>query len=287
MNNTVYLNEEFVALNEAKISIQDRGFQFGDGIYEVIKLYQGRLFKGDRHLERLKDSAAIIKLNLNYSIEDLKRIAYQVIEKNSNYQSGNLYIQITRGVSNRSHSFSYDLDSTVIMYLLPARIFPEELWKSGVNAITLADTRWSYCNIKTTNLLPNTLGKQAAKDAGAYEGIFVSQNHTVREGTSSNIFIVKDERIITHPANQQILSGITREIILELAEDKYQVERRSFSVTELYQADEVFITSTTKEVLSIIEIDGEKIAAGQIGDITKDLHNKYRDYKDKFINNLD
>ncbi|WP_018248021.1 D-amino-acid transaminase [Orenia marismortui] len=284
MGNIAYVSGEFIELDDAKVSIQDRGFQFGDSIYEVIKLYDGKLFKADEHFSRLLNSAEMIRLNLEYNLEDLKKIALEVVDKNTDNQSGSLYIQVTRGIAPRNHSFDFDLKSTVIMYLLPPQPFPSELWESGVNAVTLPDTRWSYCNIKTTNLLPNILANQAAKEEGAFEGVFISDDNIVIEGTSSNIFIVKDGRVITHPINKKLLSGITREIVLELAEENFDVEEKIFTLEELYNADEVFITSTTKEVLAVVEIDDKVINQAKVGKITKELHNLYREYKQDLNN---
>jgi len=284
MKDIAYISGQFVEQSDAKVSIEDRGFQFGDGIYEVIKLYDGKLFKADEHFKRLLNSADLIRLKVKHTLEELKEIALKVIDKNINNQSGSLYIQVTRGVSPRNHSFNPDLDPTIIMYLLPPQPFPEELWESGVNAVTLLDTRWSYCNIKTTNLLPNILANQEAKDQGAFEGFFVSPDNIVIEGTSSNVFIVKDGIVITHPITNKLLSGITREIVLELAEESFEAKEETYTVEELYDADEVFITSTTKEVLGVIEIDGRKINDGKIGPITRRLHSSYRKYRENIDN---
>ncbi|OCL25495.1 D-amino-acid transaminase [Orenia metallireducens] len=285
MNNVAYISGQFVEQSNAKVSIEDRGFQFGDGIYEVIKLYNGKLFKADEHFKRLLSSADLIRLKVKHTLEELKEIALEVIDKNTDNQSGSLYIQVTRGVSPRNHSFNLDLDPTIIMYLLPPQPFPEELWQSGVNAVTLLDTRWSYCNIKTTNLLPNILANQEAKDQGAFEGFFVSPDNVVIEGTSSNVFIIKDGVVMTHPITNKLLSGITREVVLELAKEDFEAKEITFTVEELYDADEVFLTSTTKEVLGVIEVDGRKIHDGKIGPITRKLHSSYRNYIED-INNF-
>ncbi|MBM7555559.1 D-amino-acid transaminase [Halanaerobacter jeridensis] len=285
MSNIAYVNGEFVALEEATVSIEDRGFQFGDSIYEIIKLYNGKLFKLEDHIQRLFNSAHQIRLDLDYSKEELKELTQQVLEKNKNSErkeAGGLYIQITRGAAPRSHSFSSDLEPTVIMYLLPAKKIESEIREEGVTAITMPEQRWQHCNIKTNNLLPNILTSHRAKKEGADEGIFVTEEGMVTEGTSSNVFIVNNDKILTHPADGEILPGITRELVLELAADKFNVQEKKFSLKELYQADEVFITSTPKEVLGVIEVDDKQIAQGEVGPITKEIHKLYQNYIEEF-----
>jgi D-alanine transaminase len=287
MSNIAYVDGEFVELEEATVSIEDRGFQFGDSIYEIVKLYNGKLFKIDKHLERLFNSAQQIRLDLDYDLADLRKIAQQVLAKNETSerrQEGGLYIQITRGVEPRSHGFSHDLEPTVVMYLLPAKKMKAEIREQGVTAITMPEERWQHCNIKTTNLLPNILTSQRAKDQGADEGIFVTEEGVVTEGTSSSVFIVKDNQVLTHPEDGEILPGITRELVLELAPEQFVVKEETFSLKELYQADELFITSTPKEVLGVIEVDSEKIGSGKVGPVTKEIHKLYQNYIEDFKN---
>ena len=285
MSNIAYVNGEFVELEEATVSIEDRGFQFGDSIYEIIKLYNGKLFKLEDHIQRLFNSAHQIRLDLDYSKEELKELAQQVLEANEDSErkeEGGLYIQITRGAAPRSHGFSSDLEPTVIMYLLPAKKIKPKVREKGVTAITMPEQRWQHCNIKTNNLLPNILTSQRAKSQGADEGIFVTEEGMVTEGTSSNVFIVKNDKVLTHPADGEILPGITRELVLELAADKFNVQEKKFSLKELYQAEEVFITSTPKEVLGVIEVDDKKIADGEVGTVTKEIHDLYKNHIEEF-----
>ncbi|MGM0369460.1 MAG: D-amino-acid transaminase [Bacillota bacterium] len=287
MTNIAYVDGEFVELKEATVSIEDRGFQFGDSIYEIVKLYNGKLFKIDKHLERLFNSAQQIRLDLDYDLADLRKIAQQVLAKNETSkrrQEGGLYIQITRGVAPRNHGFSNDLEPTVVMYLLPAKKMESEIREQGVTAITMPEQRWQHCNIKTTNLLPNILTSQRAKDQGADEGIFVTEEGVVTEGTSSSVFIVKDNQVLTHPEDGEILPGITRELVLELAPEQFIVKEETFSLKELYQADELFITSTPKEVLGVIEVDDEEIGSGKVGPVTKEIHKLYQNYIEDFKN---
>lgn len=288
MENIAYTNGEYTTLEEGTISIQDRGFLFGDGVYEVIKLYGGKLFKLEEHLERLLASTSQIKLDLDYSLEDLKELCREVLVQNQGNprsKEGSLYLQITRGTEPRSHSFSANLEPNIVIYLLPAKSLPTSLRQNGVSTITIPDTRWDYCNIKTINLLPNILGKQQAKEEDVLESIFVNDEGQITEGTSSNVFIVQDDVIYTHPANQFILGGITRQVVLELARKRWQVKEVPVSKQDLYQADEVFITSTTKEVLGVVEVDGKKIGTGQVGKITAKLHKDYQKYITEFKDN--
>ena len=222
-----------------------------------------------------------IDINLDYNIKELKEICQKVVaknEKNTKVESGSLYIQITRGEAPRSHGFASDLKPTIVMYLLPAKNLDEQLRKEGAKAITVPDQRLDLCNLKSTNLLPNILSKQAAKQKNVTEAILVDEEDIVTEGSSSNVFIVKDGIIKTHPATKSILGGITRDLVLALATNKFSVVAEKFTLKDLYQADEVFITSTTKEVLSVVEVDNKSISNGQIGEITKELYNDYQDY---------
>ena len=285
MSNIAYVNGDFVKLEDAVVSIEDRGFQFGDSIYEIVKLYNGKLFKLDEHMQRLFNSAKQIRLNLDYSKEELKELAQQLLEKNEGSErraEGGLYIQITRGRAPRSHGFSDDLEPTVVMYLLPAKKIEAKVREAGVTAITMPEQRWQHCNIKTNNLLPNILTSQRAKEEGADEGIFVTEEGIVTEGTSSNVFIVKGGQVLTHPADGEILPGITRELVLELAADKFDLEEKKFNLQDLYQADELFITSTPKEVLGVIEVDDKVIGDGEVGAVTKEIHKLYQKHIEDF-----
>ena len=281
MRDLAYINGEFVELDQATVSIEDRGFQFGDSIYEVIKLYDGELFALEEHLKRMLTGIEEIGINLDYNIEELKEICQKVVAKNAKnpkVESGSLYIQITRGEAPRNHSFASDLAPTIIMYLLPAKSLDNQLRKEGVKAITVPDQRWDLCNVKSTNLLPNILSKQTAKQKNVKEAILVNEEDIVTEGSSSNVFIVKDGIIKTHPATQIILGGITRDLVLALATNNFSVAAEKFTREDLYQADEVFITSTTKEVLGVVEVDNKIISNGKVGEITKELHTDYQDY---------
>ncbi len=278
MSRIAYVNGEYLSLQEATVSVEDRGFQFGDGIYEVIKLYQGHLFKLDKHLDRLLASAKLIDLDIGYSRKELEEISKEVLRRNSDNKESSLYIQITRGVTSRSHSYSDDLTPTMIMYLLPAKSLSSELRDKGVRVITLPDNRWRYCNIKTINLLPNILAKKEAEERGAFEGIFVNDDKIITEGTSSNLFIYKDGVIKTHPLGAGILGGITRDVVLELIRDNFKFKEERFTLLNLYNADEVFITSTTKEVLGVVQVDDQKIGDGKVGPITKELYSRYKQY---------
>ena len=286
MNDIAYLNGEFIKRDQAKVSIEDRGFQFGDSIYEVIKLYDGQLFALERHLHRMLKGINRIDINFNYNLEELKKICKQVIKKNQDYpksKSGSLYIQVTRGSAPRSHGFTSDLEPTIIMYLLPTKEYSQELRKEGAAAITMPDRRWELCSVKSTNLLPNILSKQEAKEKGVIEALFVADNKKITEGSSSNVFIVNEGVVKTSPATDDILNGITRSIILDLDYYDFVVREEKFSLNDLYDADEVFITSTTKEVLGIVEIDDKKINNGRVGPITQKIHQKFKNYLNEYL----
>lgn len=264
------LNGEIIERSNAKIDIEDRGYQFGDGVYEVIRVYNGKMFTADLHLNRFVNSASSIGITLPYSLTELMELLNELLVKN-NLQFGNIYMQITRGVAPRNHPFpAGNVSPTLVAYTING-MRPLESLKAGVKTILTEDIRWLRCDIKSLNLLANLLAKQKATEAGCYEAI-QHRGQDVTEGSSSNIFIVKNGTIITHESDQLILKGITKDVILEICEkNNFLVEERTFSLEELEQADEVFLSSTTSEVMPIIEIDGRAISGGVPGPITSKL----------------
>ncbi|WP_409302261.1 D-amino-acid transaminase [Peribacillus sp. SCS-155] len=264
------LNGKLVAQTEIKVDFEDRGYQFGDGIYEVIRVYNGQLFTAEEHLKRLMDSAKHIFLSVPYSASEINEQLQELVKANS-LESGIIYLQITRGVSPRNHAFPNP--SVDCMYIAKTKAVPRSTANAdtGVNAITTEDIRWLRCDIKSLNLLGNILAKQKAAEAGCFEAI-QHRDGTVTEGSSSNVSIVSGGKIITHPANNLILNGISRQVMLHLcASNDIPVEEREFTVDELMNAEEVFLTGTTIEVLPIIKIDGTVIGDGQPGQITQKL----------------
>lgn len=273
---TVLMNGEFIPREEAKVDIEDRGYQFGDGIYEVIRVYNGKMFMAKEHLERLSASSEKIGIVISYSISELTNLLEELIEKNS-LSTGILYMQFTRGVSPRNHGFPQeDVTPTFVAYTKIMQR-PTENLENGVSVITVEDIRWSRCDIKSLNLLGNVMAKQKAAEAGCYESIQYREL-SVTEGSSSNIWIVNGNKIQTHEANQFILNGITRQKIIQLCkENGIELEEKAFSIEDLIDADEVFLSSTTSEVTPITSVNNVPVKEGKVGEITKKLQGLFVD----------
>jgi D-alanine transaminase len=274
MPDTAFINGRFVPLSEASVSIEDRGFQFGDGVYEVIRTYGGRPFKPDAHLARFNRSAEAIGLRQPYSAE---RWADHIREglRLAAFPEAKIYLQITRGAAPRDHAYAPDLEPTIVMTIREFRPLAASVHMAGVAAITCEDLRWGRCDIKSVNLLPNVLARQQAKQAGVFETILI-RDGKVTEGAVSNVMVVKNRTLITAPAGPRILSGVTREVVLALArQDGLHVEERYPSVEELYGASEVFLTGTTVEILAVIRVDGKAIGNGQPGPVTSGLAKRF------------
>lgn len=271
----VYLNGKRVDYSDAKVSVEDRGFQFGDGLYEVVRVYEGRFFYLDRHLERLKKGAQEIYLNFDFDIETLKEVCKKAVA-DGGFKDASVYIQVTRGAAPRQHNFPEKSSCTWVVIAREAKPQPEEYYENGVSAITVPDERWMRCNVKTVQLIPNCIAKEKAKRAGAYEAIF-HRGGIVTEASSSNVFIVKSNKLLTHPANNFILHGITRGVVLEIAE-KLDLELReeTFSLDQLLDADEVFLTGTMTEVMPIVKVDGKIIGDGVPGSLTRNIIEEFR-----------
>ena len=276
--NTVFVNGELIDRDKAKIDIEDRGYQFGDGIYEVIRVYNGKTFTMKEHMERLYQSAEKMKLSIPYKEEEFTATLLRLIEVNG-VQDGIVYLQVTRGVSARQHHFpSQDVVGSVVAYTKDFPV-PTGQMEEGVTAKLVEDIRWLRCDIKSLNLLGNLLAKQEAASEGHFEAI-LHRGDTVTEGSSSNAFMVKDGVIYTHPVTNLILNGITRRVIEDLCrKDDITFLEETFSVSELMAADEVFIASTTSEVMPVIRIDGQVIGEGKPGAVTKRLQALFSDRK--------
>ncbi|HEO8420072.1 MAG: D-amino-acid transaminase [Niallia sp.] len=273
---TVLMNGEFIPREEAKVDIEDRGYQFGDGIYEVIRVYNGKMFMAKEHLERLSASSEKIGIAISYSISELTSLLEELIAKNS-LSTGILYMQFTRGISPRNHGFpKEDVTPTFVAYTKIMKR-PTDNLENGVSVITVEDIRWSRCDIKSLNLLGNVMAKQKAAEAGCYESIQYREL-SVTEGSSSNIWIVNGEKIQTHEANQFILNGITRQKIIQLCkENGIEVEEKEFSIEDLIDADEVFLSSTTSEVTPITSVNNVPVKEGKVGEVTKKLQGMFVD----------
>jgi D-alanine transaminase len=276
--NLVFLNGEYYPITEAKVSVLDRGYLFGDGVYEVIPAYSGTPFRVAEHLQRLSNSLSNVKIPSPYSQAEWQSIFDKLL---ANFPSGDssIYLQVTRGVqAKRDHAFPADLHPSVFAMANPIN-HPATL-SEGIEAITLDDIRWGYCHIKAITLLANVLLKQQAVDAGAGEAILIKQGHAT-EGSASNLFIVKDGVIITPPKDHQVLPGITRDLILELAQ-QHNMALNEVHITEqaLREADEVWVTSSTKEIVPIIKLDQKVVGNGKPGKIWQQMMRYFAAYKD-------
>ena len=275
MPELAYLNGKILPIEEATVPIEDRGYQFGDAVYEFIASYKGRMFKKNEHLARLQRSMDALEFP-RVSISELRAALLDLFHQ-AGYDRAGIYIQISRGVAPRNHPFPADSKVQVVMTVRGLDEIPDDILENGATVITLKDFRWGRCDIKTVQLLPNAMAKQKALDAGAYDCIFVSDRGIVREGTSSNTFIFSGGVAITHPLTPNILPGITRSTIIDICEQKdIAVEERFYSIDELYAADEVFLTGTTTEVLPIVRVDSYQIADGRVGTYAKLLYRALR-----------
>jgi D-alanine transaminase len=277
---TVYLNGEFLPAAEAKISVLDRGFIFGDGIYEVIPVYGGRPFRLHHHLERLDHSLAAIRLANPLPHERWQAILEQLVARNGGGDLS-LYLQITRGVARRDHGFPPDTQPTLFAMTTPMGAVSEQL-RQGIAAITVEDIRWRWCHIKSTALLPNILLRQQALDAGAAEAIML-RDGLVTEGAASNIFIVRDGVVTTPPKSNLLLPGITRDLVVELCRaHAIPCEERPIAAEELQDAGEIWITSSTKEVVAVVSLDDRPVGEGCPGPLWKQVIELYQHYKQAF-----
>jgi D-alanine transaminase len=276
----VYLNGEFLPSDEARISVLDRGFIFGDGVYEVIPVYGGRLFRLPHHLERLDHSLEGIRLANPLDHGHWRAVLKELVERNGDGDQS-LYLQVTRGVAERDHSFPPDTEPTVFAMSKPTGEVAPEL-RDGISAITVEDIRWKWCNIKAIALLPNILLRQQAVDNGAAEAVMLRDGF-VTEGAASNIFIVNNGVVLTPPKSNLLLPGVTRDLVVELChENGVPCVEGAISEMQLRAADEVWITSSTKEILPVTRIDGQAVGHGRPGPLWQQLIALYQEYKQAF-----
>jgi D-alanine transaminase len=267
-------NNRIISRDEATISYLDRGYVFGDGIYEMFRVYKGLMFESEAHYRRLERSLREVKLQLPYSIELLDAYLRQLIEEEQLVE-GTVYIQITRGVAPRTHAFPAHAEPVLTAYCSElAR--PHESMTQGIAVVTRQDIRWLRCDIKTLNLLPNIMAKQDALDHGANDVIF-QRSGTVTESSSSNVLVVRGGSIYTHPANNLILHGITRLVLIDLAKELgIPFLEKSVQLEQLAAADEVFLASTTGEITPVVSIDGSPVGSGQRGPIVRMLQEAFQ-----------
>lgn len=273
-----YLNGEYVALRDARISPLDRGFLFGDSVYEVLPAFGGRMFLFREHFDRLARSLREIRLENPHTHAEWLDILEQLIARNSGSDMY-LYVQVTRGREyGRNHAFPSVVEPGVFVMASPLPVFTEEHRTSGLSAITVEDFRWGRCDIKTTALLANVLMKQQAADAGASEALIVRDGE-VLEGSSTSVFMVANGVLTTPPNSHSILPGTTREAALALAAGVVPVEVRKIPLEELRRADEVWISSATRDVLPVTRIDGMAVGAGRPGPVWLAMSHSFQDLR--------
>ena len=271
-----FVNGEYLAEDHAQVSIFDRGFLFGDGIYEVIAAIDGKLIDANLHLARLDYSLAEIGMASPYSHAELIAILRELAERNQ-FKEGVLYMQFTRGVAPRAFNFPpKDVPTTCVAFTLPMPLLDHPMVETGVTTISIPEQRWARRDIKSVNLLASCLGKQSASEQGAYEAIMIEDGF-VTEGTSSTVYIVQQQKVIARPLSKAVLPGVTRRALLTLLQthDEIELEQRKFSLDEVYSADEVFITSASNLVMPVVQIDGHTVGSGKPGALTKILRNLY------------
>jgi D-alanine transaminase len=270
MPEVIYLNGRFVAPEEAVISINDRGFLFGDAVYEVLRSYDGRLWAMERHLRRLRHSLAAIDL----AAVDVEAIRGLMEEANrrSELPNASLYLQITRGVQPRRHAYTRDLRPTVLVTVRDIRPMLARINREGESAMTAPDVRWRRCDIKSTNLLPNVLAQTWAIEQGAHEAILVDGEGFVTEAASMTVFCVERGGVLTTPLGPEILPSITREFVVEIAADEgIPLREERVALARWHKADEMLFASTSHEVCPITKLDGQVVGEGRAGPITRRL----------------
>ena len=275
MPEIAYVNGEFLPLEQATVRVEDRGFQFADGIYEVVRTYGGKPFATDAHLARLFRSLEAIELKVSLTGEQLKSIIEEGVRR-AGFAEAIVYLQITRGCAPRHRGMPKDAKPTIVMTVrqLPAPAM--KLPANGMAVITLPEFRWARCDIKSIALLPSVLAYQAAKKAGANDAIFIQEDETVNEATAGNVFLVSQGRLRTPPKSTHILAGVTRDKLLEAAHAAgiETVEER-IAKSDLYSADEIFLTSTTSEVAPVVTVDGKQIGSGKPGPVSAKIYEQF------------
>jgi len=278
MSEIVYLNGEFLPLENARISVLDRGFIFGDGVYEVIPVYSRHPFRLPEHLARFERSHQAIRIENPLSDAEWTRLVQDLVARN-NGDDQSIYLQVTRGVAKRDHAFPKDTKPTVFgmsnLLSTPTRATVD----AGIHAITTIDYRWLKCDVKSTSLLGNCLLRQVAADAGAIE-VVMFRDGFLTEGSSSNVFVVKNGTILATPKNNLVLPGITYDVVIELAQKHgLPLEVRPISEAEVQSADEIWVTSSTKEVLAVTTLNERAVGTGKPGPVFRRMHQLYQDFK--------
>lgn len=283
MGELVYLNGWVGPFEGACVSVDDRGYIFGDGVYEVIMAHKGVTFALDEHLKRLELSAAAIELPLPWNRQQLVSITKEMLQK-SKIEDAMIYIQVTRGTAPRNHFFDPDLKPNILITIRNAPKIESSLYSGGAKVITHEDFRWKMCNIKTISLQANILAKNKARKAGVSEVVFVQSDGIVTECGSSNIFIYRDGTLKTHQTDNKILAGITRKYVIQVAKSlNINVKEEPFTLSQLLEAQEVFYTNTVADIMPVVKVDGKLIDRGKPGLITTQLIKGFISLKESLI----
>jgi len=279
---TVFLNGNFMPVEEARVPVLDRGFIFGDGVYELIPVYSRVPFRMDEHLARLERSLAAVRIRNPYGWDEWRDIILQLVAKQP-FEDQGVYFQVTRGVAKRDHAFPKDSVPTVFIMSNPLVNPPQELVDRGAAAVTAADDRWRRCDIKSISLIGNCLLRQVSAEVGAAETILFREG-TLTEASASNVFVVRDGVILSPPKSNLILPGITYDVIVEIAQAAgLPLEFRDIDEAEVRGAEEIWVTSSSKEVLAIVTLDGKPVAGGKPGPVFRRVHALYQEFKQRVM----
>ena len=275
MSRIVFLNGSFLPLEEARVPFMDRGFLFGDGVYEGVGVLDGRLIDNEAHLERLERSLREVRIPNPHTRPEWTAFEEELVRRNG-MAEGFLYFQVTRGVAERDFFFPEDARPTVAMFTQARAIVDAPAARTGVAVVTVPDQRWARRDIKSISLLAQVLAKQAAREAGAQEAWMVEDGYVTEGGSSSAFIVTRENRIVVRPLSQAILPGITRQSLFRLAaETGIALDERPFTVAEAYEAAEAFLTSASNFVLPVVSIDGRPVADGRPGPLTRRLRELY------------
>jgi D-alanine transaminase len=281
-SSVVFLNGKLMPVEEARVPVLDRGFIFGDGVYELVPVYSRVPFRVDEHLARLERSLAAVRIRNPYSRAEWRDIVLQLVAKQP-FEDQGVYFQVTRGVAKRDHAFPKDAAPTVFMMSNPLVCPPKELVDKGAAAVTAVDDRWHHCDIKSISLIGNCLLRQVSVDAGAVETILF-RDKVLTEASASNVFVVKGGVVLSPPKSNLILPGITYDVVAELAQAAgMPLEFRDITEDEVRGADEIWVTSSSKEVLAIVTLDGRKVGEGRPGPVFRRMYGLYQEFKQKVM----
>ncbi len=279
----VYLNGEYLPKCEAKISPMDRGFLFGDGIYEMVPSYDGKLVGFSLHIQRMQNGLDAIGIKLNQSVQVWRDIAQTLIEKNGQGNLG-VYLHVSRGADvKRFHAFPENVQPTVFAFAfeIPPAPIADKSKAKQFKVRSAQDLRWKHCDIKSTSLLGNVMHFQHGQDSGVDETILFNANNELTEASACNVFVVKGKTICTPPLDKQLLPGITRFMLLDILRQhsSFTIEERVITMDEVHQADELWLTSSSKEIVPVVELDGQPIGNGSVGDVWQAVQALYSQYK--------